>query len=133
MSSNGRHLASRSARPTAAAPVSDAEHVRDELLQLLLTVQASACSCPSSAPACAGVEPASDVLRGWSRRASPTRHRAAGASPDGGMIDVTFDDAVAMLEVTVLSAGRPIRGRQVPEDRAMTAVISRDPDDRADA
>lgn len=67
--SNGRHLAFPFRVGTdgrTAAPASDAEHVRDELLQLLLTSPGERLFLP---PFGGGVrrlvfEPASDVLRG---------------------------------------------------------------------
>ena len=63
--SSGRHLAFPfriGSDGRTAAPASDAEHVRDELLQLLLTARANGCSCPTSAAACAG----------WSSSRRPT-------------------------------------------------------------
>ena len=82
---NGRHLAFPFRIGTdgrTAAPASDTDHVRDELLQLLLTSPGERLFLPEFG---AGVrklvfEPASDVLRGSSRRASPTHCRAGSAT-----------------------------------------------------
>ena len=104
---NGRHLAFPFRIGTdgrTAAPATDTDHVRDELLQLLLTSPGERLFLPEFG---AGVrklvfEPASDVLRGVVKaRMTNALSRWLGHRLTVELIDVTFDDAVARLEVTV--------------------------------
>jgi len=105
--STGRHLAFPFRIGTdgrAAAPASDADHVRDELLQLLLTSPGERLSLPEFGGGVRKLvfEPASDVLRGVVKaRITNALSRWLGHRLTVEHIDVTFDDAVAMLEVTV--------------------------------
>jgi len=105
--SNGRHLAFPfriGSDGRTAAPASDAEHVRDELLQLLLTNPGERLFLPEFG---GGVrkrvfEPASDVLRGVVKaRITQALSRWLGQRLTVELIDVTWDDAAATLEVTV--------------------------------
>lgn len=105
--SNGRHLAFPfriGADGRTVAPRSDDEHVRDELLQLLLTAPAERLFLPEFG---AGVrrlvfEPASEVLRGVVKaRITNALSRWLGHRLAVELIDVTFDEATAVLEVTV--------------------------------
>lgn len=105
--SNGRHLAFPfriGADGRTVAPRSDDEHVRDELLQLLLTAPAERLFLPEFG---AGVrrlvfEPASEVLRGVVKaRITNALSRWLGHRLTVEFIDVVFDDPSAMLEVTV--------------------------------
>ena len=105
--SSGRHLAFPFRIGTdgrTATPGSDAEHVRDELLQLLLTSPGERLFLPEFGGGVRKLvfEPASDVLRGVVKaRITNALSRWLGHRLTVEHIDVTFDDAVAMLEVTV--------------------------------
>ena len=107
MLSNGRHLAFPfriGSDGRTAAPVSDAEQVRDELLQLLLTSPGERLFLPEFGGGVRKLvfEPASDVLRGVVKaRITNALSRWLGHRLTVEMIDVTFDESVAMLEVTV--------------------------------
>jgi phage baseplate assembly protein W len=96
--SNGRHLAFPFRIGTdgrTAAPVSDAEHVRDELLQLLLTSPGERLFLP---PFGGGVrrlvfEPASDVLQGVVKaRITNALSRWLGHRLTVELIEVRFGD-----------------------------------------
>lgn len=105
--SNGRHLAFPFRIGTdgrTATPASDAEHVRDELLQLLLTNPGERLFLPEFGGGVRKLvfEPASDVLRGVVKaRITNGLSRWLGHRLTVELIDVVFDDAVASLEVTV--------------------------------
>jgi phage baseplate assembly protein W len=105
--SNGRHLAfpfriGRDGR--TVAPENDAAHVRDELLQLLLTAPAERLFLPEFG---AGVrklvfEPASETLRGVAKaRITNGLSRWLGHRLTVELIDVIWDEGAAVLEVTV--------------------------------
>jgi phage baseplate assembly protein W len=104
---NGRHLAfpfriGRDGR--TAAPVSDADQVRDELLQLLLTAPAERLFLPEFGAGLRKLvfEPASDVLRGVVKaRITQALSRWLGHRLTVELIEVDWDDGVAMLSVTV--------------------------------
>ncbi len=104
---NGRHLAFPfriGSDGRTAAPVSDAEHVRDELLQLLLTSPGERLFLPEFGGGVRKLvfEPASDVLRGVVKaRITQALSRWLGHRLTVELIDVTWDDAAATLEVTV--------------------------------
>ena len=118
--SNGRHLAFPFRIGTdgrTAAPASDAEHVRDELLQLLLTAPGERLFLP---PFGAGVrrlvfEPASDVLRGVVKaRITQALSRWLGHRLTVEMIDVRFgDDPPAPNERAALLLDRQTGGFEV--------------------
>jgi Bacteriophage baseplate protein W len=105
--SNGRHLAFPfriGSDGRTAAPASDAEHVRDELLQLLLTNPGERLFLPEFGGGVRKLvfEPASDVLRGVVKaRITQALSRWLGQRLTVELIDVTWDDAAATLEVTV--------------------------------
>ncbi len=105
--SNGRHLAFPfriGGDGRTAAPVTDDAHVRDELLQLLLTAPAERLFLPDFG---AGVrrlvfEPASEALRGVVKaRITNALSRWLGHRLTVELIDVVWDDAAATLEVSV--------------------------------
>ena len=104
--SNGRHLAFPfriGSDGRTAAPVSDAEHVRDELLQLLLTSPGERLFLPEFGGGVRKLvfEPASDVLRGVVKaRITNALSRWLGRRLTVELIDVTWD-AAALMEVTV--------------------------------
>jgi phage baseplate assembly protein W len=112
---NGRHLAfpfriGRDGR--TAAPVSDADQVRDELLQLLLTAPAERLFLPEFGAGLRKLvfEPASDVLRGVVKaRITQALSRWLGHRLTVELVEVDWDDGLAMLSVTVKyrSAGSP--------------------------
>jgi phage baseplate assembly protein W len=105
--SNGRHLAfpfrvGRDGR--TVAPASDADHVRDELLQLLLTAPAERLFLPEFGAGLRKLvfEPASDVLRGVVKaRITQALSRWLGHRLTVELIEVDWDDGLAMLAVTV--------------------------------
>jgi hypothetical protein len=107
MLSSGRHLAFPfriGSDGRTAAPASDAEHVRDELLQLLLTSPGERLFLPEFGGGVRKLvfEPASDVLRGVVKaRITNALARWLGHRLTVEFVDVTFDDTAAMLEVTV--------------------------------
>lgn len=105
--SAGRHLAFPFRIGTdgrTAAPRSDAEHVRDELLQLLLTSPGERLFLPDFGGGVRKLvfEPASDVLRGVVKaRITRMLSRWLGTRLTVELIDVTWDEGGAVLEVTV--------------------------------
>ncbi len=115
MLSHGRHLAFPfriGSDGRTAAPLSDADHVRDELLQLLLTSPGERLFLPEFGGGVRKLvfEPASDVLRGVVKaRITNALTRWLGHRLTVELIDVVIDDAIALLEVTVKyrPAGEP--------------------------
>jgi len=113
MLSSGRHLAFPfriGGDGRTAAPASDAEHVRDELLQLLLTNPGERLFLPEFGGGVRRLvfEPASDVLRGVVKaRITQALSRWLGHRLTVELIDVTID--ASLLEVTVKyrPAGEP--------------------------
>ncbi len=113
MLSNGRHLAfpfriGNDGR--TAAPASDVDQVRDELLQLLLTNPGERLFLPEFGGGVRRLvfEPASDVLRGVVKsRITQALSRWLGHRLTVELIDVTID--ASLLEVTVKyrPAGQP--------------------------
>lgn len=107
MLSHGRHLAFPfriGSDGRTAAPLSDADHVRDELLQLLLTSPGERLFLPEFGGGVRKLvfEPASDVLRGVVKaRITNALTRWLGHRLTVELIDVVIDDAIALLEVTV--------------------------------
>jgi phage baseplate assembly protein W len=105
--SNGRHLAFPfriGADGRTAAPVSDAEHVRDELLQLLLTSPGERLFLPEFGGGLRRLvfEPASDTLRNVVKaRITQALSRWLGQRLTVEMLEVTWDSSAATLEVTV--------------------------------
>lgn len=105
--SNGRHLTFPFRIGTdgrTAAPLSDAEHVRDELLQLLLTSPGERLFLPELGGGVRKLifEPASDVLRGVAKaRITNALSRWLGHRLTVELIDVTWDDPAALMEVTI--------------------------------
>ena len=105
--SNGRHLAFPfriGADGRTAAPVSDAEHVRDELLQLLLTSPGERLFLPEFGGGLRRLvfEPASDTLRNVVKaRITQALSRWLGPRLTVEMLEVTWDSSAATLEVTV--------------------------------
>jgi phage baseplate assembly protein W len=98
MPGNGRHLAFPfriGSDGRTAAPRSDAEHVRDELLQLLLTSPGERLFLPEFGGGVRKLvfEPASDVLRGVVKaRITNALSRWLGHRLTVEMIDVRFGD-----------------------------------------
>ena len=107
MLSHGRHLAFPfriGSDGRTAAPLSDADQVRDELLQLLLTSPGERLFLPEFGGGVRKLvfEPASDVLRGVVKaRITTALTRWLGHRLTVELIDVVIDDAIALLEVTV--------------------------------
>ena len=105
--SNGRHLAFPfriGADGRTAAPVSDAEHVRDELLQLLLTSPGERLFLPEFGGGLRRLvfEPASDTLRNVVKaRITQALSRWLGQRLTVEKLEVTWDSSAATLEVTV--------------------------------
>ena len=105
--SNGRHLAFPfrvGADGRTAAPVSDAEHVRDELLQLLLTSLGERLFLPEFGGGLRRLvfEPASDTLRNVVKaRITQALSRWLGQRLTVEMLDVVWDSDAATLEVTL--------------------------------
>jgi uncharacterized protein len=105
--SNGRHLAFPfriGSDGRTAAPGSDAEHVRDELLQLLLTSPGERLFLPELGGGVRKLvfEPASDALRGVAKaRITNALSRWLGHRLTVELIDVIWDDPAALMEVTV--------------------------------
>jgi len=101
----GRHLAFPfriGADGRSATPANDAEHVRDELLQLLLTSPGERLFLPEFGGGVRRLvfEPASDVLRGVVKaRITQALSRWLGHRLTVEFIEVTIDDS--LLEVTV--------------------------------
>ncbi len=100
--SNGRHLAFPfriGSDGRSAAPLSDAEHVRDELLQLLLTSPGERLFLPEFGGGVRKLvfEPASDVLRGIVKaRITNALSRWLGHRLTVEMIDVRFGDDASL-------------------------------------
>ena len=105
--SNGRHLAFPfriGADGRTAAPADDDAHVHDEVLQLLLTSPAERLFLPDFGGGVRKLvfEPASESLRGVVKaRITNALSRWLGHRVTVELIDVTWDDAAATLEVTV--------------------------------
>jgi hypothetical protein len=105
--SNGRHLAFPfriGSDGRTVAPASDDAHVRDELLQLLLTSPAERLFLPEFGGGVRKLvfEPASEALRGVVKaRITNGLSRWLGHRLTVELIDVVWDDAAATLEVTV--------------------------------
>ncbi len=109
--SSGRHLAFPfrvGADGRTAAPASDAEHVRDELLQLLLTDPGER---PFVVEFGGGVrrlvfEPASDVLRGVTKaRITQALSRWLGHRVTTERLEVTFEGERIEVEIRYRPAG----------------------------
>ena len=104
--SNGRHLAFPfrvGSDGRTAAPTSDAEHVRDELLQLLFTSPGERLFLPEFGGGVRRLvfEPASDVLRGVVKaRITQALSRWLGHRLTVELIDVRFGDAPAVPGTT---------------------------------
>lgn len=105
--SNGRHLAFPfrcGSDGRTAAPDSDAEHVRDELLQLLLTSPAERLFLPDFGGGVRKLvfEPASETLRGVVKaRITDGLSRWLGHRLTVEQLEVVWEDALATLEVTI--------------------------------
>jgi phage baseplate assembly protein W len=105
--SNGRHLAFPfriGSDGRTAAPASDDVHVRDELLQLLLTSPAERLFLPEFGGGVRKLvfEPASETLRGVVKaRITNGLSRWLGHRLTVELIEVVWDDRAATLEVTV--------------------------------
>jgi phage baseplate assembly protein W len=105
--SNGRHLAFPfriGSDGRTAAPAGDDAQVRDELLQLLLTSPAERLFLPEFGGGVRKLvfEPASETLRGVVKaRITNALSRWLGHRLTVELIDVTWNDAGATLEVTV--------------------------------
>lgn len=105
--SNGRHLAFPfhiGGDGRTAVPPDDGAHVRDELLQLLLTSPGERLFLPEFGGGVRKLvfEPASESLRGVVKaRITQGLSRWLGHRLTVELIDVTWDDAAATLEVTV--------------------------------
>jgi phage baseplate assembly protein W len=105
--SNGRHLAFPfriGPDGRTAAPATHAEHVRDELLQLLLTSPGERLFLPEFGGGLRRLvfEPASDTLRNVVKaRITQALSRWLGQRLTVEMLDVTWDSSAATIEVTV--------------------------------
>jgi uncharacterized protein len=105
--SSGRHLAFPfriGSDGRTAAPASDAEHVRDEVLQLLLTAAGERLFLPDFGGGVRRLvfEPVSDVLRGVVKaRLTQALSRWLGHRLTVEMIDVIGTDAGGLMEVTI--------------------------------
>jgi uncharacterized protein len=105
--SAGRHLAFPFRIGTdgrTAAPRSDADHVRDELLQLLLTSPGERLFLPDFGGGVRKLvfEPASDVLRGVVKaRITSMLSRWLATRLTVELVEVSWDEGGAVLEVTV--------------------------------
>lgn len=105
--SSGRHLAFPfriGGDGRTVAPANDDAHVRDELLQLLLTAPAERLFLPEFGGGVRRLvfEPASEALRGVVKaRITNGLSRWLGHRLTVELIDVVWDDASATLEVTV--------------------------------
>jgi hypothetical protein len=109
----GRHLAFPFRIGTdgrTAAPRNDAEHVRDELLQLLLTSPGERLFLPDFGGGVRKLvfEPASDVLRGVVKaRITQALSRWLGHRLTVEFIEVTIDDSLLEVTVKYRPAGQP--------------------------
>lgn len=105
--SNGRHLAFPfriGADGRSVAPKDDDAHVRDELLQLLLTSPGERLFLPEFGGGVRKLvfEPASEALRGVVKaRITNGLSRWLGHRLTVELIEVVWDDAAATLEVTL--------------------------------
>ena len=105
--SNGRHLAFPfhiGSDGRTVAPANEDAHVRDELLQLLLTSPAERLFLPEFGGGVRKLvfEPASEALRGVVKaRITNALSRWLGHRLTVELIDVAWDDAGATLAVTV--------------------------------
>lgn len=105
--SSGRHLAYPFRIGTdgrTVSPASDAEHLRDELLQLLLTSPGERPFLPDFGGGVRRLvfEPASDPLTGVVKaRVTQALSRWLGHRLTVELVDVSRDTAAALLEVTV--------------------------------
>jgi phage baseplate assembly protein W len=105
--SNGRHLAFPfriGSDGRTAAPASDAEHVRDELLQLLLTSPGERLFLPEFGGGLRRLvfEPASDTLRNVVKaRITQALSRWLGQRLTVERLEVEWESSAATLEVTV--------------------------------
>jgi phage baseplate assembly protein W len=105
--SSGRHLAFPfriGGDGRTATPVDDAAHVRDEMLQLLLTSPAERLFLPEFGGGVRKLvfEPASEALRGVVKaRITDGLSRWLGHRLTVEMITVEWDDAAATLDVSV--------------------------------
>jgi phage baseplate assembly protein W len=105
--SSGRHLAFPfriGSDGRTATPASDAEHVRDEVLQLLLTAAGERLFLPDFGGGVRRLvfEPVSDVLRGVVKaRLTQALSRWLGHRLTVEMIDVIGTDAAGLMEVTI--------------------------------
>jgi phage baseplate assembly protein W len=105
--SSGRHLAFPfriGGDGRTVPPSSDAEHVRDELLQLLLTSPGERLFLPEFGGGVRKLvfEPASEALRGVVKaRITNALSRWLGQRLTVELLDVTWDDAAALMEVTL--------------------------------
>jgi Bacteriophage baseplate protein W len=105
--SNGRHLAFPfriGPDGRTAAPASDAEHVRDELLQLLLTSPGERLFLPEFGGGLRRLvfEPASDTLRNVVKaRITQALSRWLGQRLTVERLEVEWESSAATLEVTV--------------------------------
>jgi phage baseplate assembly protein W len=104
---NGRHLAFPfriGGDGRTVAPPTDEAHIRDELMQLLLTSPAERLFLPDFGGGVRKLvfEPASETLRGVVKaRITDGLSRWLGHRLTVELIDVVWDDAAATLEVTV--------------------------------
>jgi len=88
----------------SATPASDVDHVRDELLQLLLTAPGERLYLPDFGGGVRRLvfEPASEALRGVVKaRITSALTRFLGHRLTVEMVDAVWQDAVALMEVTV--------------------------------
>ena len=105
--SNGRHLAFPfrvGADGRTVAPATDEAHIRDELLQLVLTSPGERLFLPEFGGGVRRLvfEPASETLRGVVKaRITNGLSRWLGHRLTVELIDVVWDDATAALEVSV--------------------------------
>jgi len=108
---NGRHLAFPfriGADGRAATVRSEAEHVRDELLQLMLTDPGERPFLPEFGGGARGLvfEPASDALRGVTKaRIAQALARWLGHRLTVEQLDVAFDGALIEVSVSYRLAG----------------------------
>lgn len=105
--SSGRHLAFPfriGPDGRSATPANDVDHVRDELLQLLLTAPGERLYLPDFGGGVRRLvfEPATEALRGVVKaRITSALTRFLGHRLTVEMVDVVWQDAVALMEVTV--------------------------------
>jgi uncharacterized protein len=133
--SAGRHLAFPfriGSDGRTAAPRSDGEHVRDELLQLLLTSPGERLFLPSFGGGVRRLvfEPASDVLRGVVKaRITHALSRWLGHRLTVELIDVRFGDQPGLggerpeLQLDALTGGIEVTVRYRPAGAADSRVV----------